>query len=331
MTTGAEAVENAVKIARSYTGRRGVVAFKGGYHGRTMMTLALTGKVVPYQAGFGPMPGEVYHASFPYLYHGITEEMAWTSLMDIFKADIEASATAAIIIEPVLGEGGFYVTPRSFMKRLREFCDQEGILLIADEVQSGFARTGKLFAMDHMDVEPDLMTIAKAMAGGFPISGVIGKSEIMDAPGPGGLGGTYGGSPLGCVAGLGVLKIIDGDQLCDRANAIGEAIKSRLTTLQTEGVNVIGDIRGLGAMVAVELVKDGDPSQPDSHLTGKIVSESAKRGLMLLSCGIRGNVIRFLPALTASDAIVEEGLDILADVIRKFSGSPGNSASVAAE
>lgn len=331
VTTGAEAVENAVKIARSYTGRRGVVAFKGGYHGRTMMTLALTGKVVPYQAGFGPMPGEVYHASFPYLYHGITEEMAWTSLMDIFKADIEASATAAIIIEPVLGEGGFYVTPRSFMKRLREFCDQEGILLIADEVQSGFARTGKLFAMDHMDVEPDLMTIAKAMAGGFPISGVIGKSQIMDAPGPGGLGGTYGGSPLGCVAGLEVLKIIDGDQLCDRANAIGEAIKSRLTTLQTEGVNAIGDIRGLGAMVAVELVKDGDPSQPDSDLTGKIVSESAKRGLMLLSCGIRGNVIRFLPALTVSDAIVEEGLDILADVIRKFSGSPGNSASVAAE
>lgn len=331
VTTGAEAVENAVKIARSYTGRRGVVAFKGGYHGRTMMTLALTGKVMPYQAGFGPMPGEVYHASFPYLYHGITEEMAWASLMDIFKADIEASATAAIIIEPVLGEGGFYVTPRSFMKRLRKFCDQEGILLIADEVQSGFARTGKLFAMDHMDVEPDLMTIAKAMAGGFPISGVIGKSEIMDAPGPGGLGGTYGGSPLGCVAGLEVLKIIDGDQLCDRANAIGEAIKSRLTTLQTEGVNSIGDIRGLGAMVAVELVKDGDPSQPDSDLTGKIVSESAKRGLMLLSCGIRGNVIRFLPALTASDAIVEEGLDILTDVIRKFSGSPGNTASVAAE
>lgn len=316
VTTGAEAVENAVKIARSHTGRRGVVAFKGGYHGRTLMTLALTGKVLPYQASFGPMPGEVFHASFPYLYHGITEEMAWTSLMDIFNTDIEAAATAAIIIEPVLGEGGFYPTPPSFMKRLRAFCDETGILLIADEVQSGFARTGKLFAMEHYGVEPDLMTVAKAMAGGFPISGIIGKADIMDAPGPGGLGGTYGGSPLGCVAGLEVLNIIESDDLCARANAIGALIKDRLFEAQSEGLSCIGDIHGLGAMMALELVKDGNANLPDPALTKAVVAESAKRGLMLLSCGIRGNVIRFLPALTASNEIVSEGMDVLVSVLQ---------------
>ena len=319
VTSGAEAVENAVKIARSHTGRRGVVAFKGGYHGRTLMTLALTGKVQPYQASFGPMPGEVYHASFPYLYHGITEDMAWTSLMDIFKVDIEASATAAIIIEPVLGEGGFYPTPPAFMKRLREFCDETGILLIADEVQSGFARTGKLFAMEHYGVEPDLMTVAKAMAGGFPISGVIGKAEIMDAPGPGGLGGTYGGSPLGCVAGLEVLKIIDSDDLCGRANQIGGLIKERLLQAQADGLTCIGDVHGLGAMMAMELVKDGNRDEPDPDLTKQIVGVAQKEGLLLLSCGIRGNTVRFLPALTASDEIIEEGMDILLKVLTSLS------------
>ncbi len=327
VTTGAEAVENAVKIARSHTGRRGVIAFKGGYHGRTLMTLALTGKVQPYKASFGPMPGEVYHASFPYLYHGITEDMAWASLMDIFKADIEPSATAAIIIEPVLGEGGFYVTPPSFMKRLRTLCDEHGILLIADEVQSGFARTGKVFAMSHMGVEPDLMTVAKAMAGGFPISGVIGKAEIMDAPGPGGLGGTYGGSPLGCVAGLEVLKIIESDNLCARADAIGDQIKDRLNTAQTNGMSFIGDVRGLGAMIALEIVKNGDAASPDPERTKAIVAEAAKRGLMLLSCGIRGNVVRFLPALTASDAIIQEGLDILLSVLSDFHAADEEKAA----
>lgn len=317
VTTGAEAVENAVKIARAYTGRRGVVAFRGGYHGRTLMTLALTGKVFPYKAKFGPMPTEIYHAQFPVGYHGVSEELAWDSFLGIFAADLEPAQTAAVILEPVLGEGGFYVTPPGFMRRLRDFCDTYGILLIADEVQSGFARTGRMFAMEHMGVEPDLMTVAKAMAGGFPISGVIGKAEIMDAPDPGGLGGTYGGSPLGCVAGLEVLRIIEEDRLCDRANAIGEQIRSRLMAARDAGQSCIGDVRGLGAMIAMELVKDGDPDLPQPSLAKAIVSEAAKDGLILLSCGIRGNVIRFLPALTASDAIVAEGLDILMKVIER--------------
>lgn len=317
VTTGAEAVENAVKIARAYTGRRGVVAFRGGYHGRTLMTLALTGKVFPYKAKFGPMPTDIYHAQFPIDYHGVSEELAWDSFLGIFAADLEPAQTAAVILEPVLGEGGFYITPASFMRRLRDFCDTYGILLIADEVQSGFARTGKMFAMEHMGVEPDLMTVAKAMAGGFPISGVIGKAEIMDAPDPGGLGGTYGGSPLGCVAGLEVLRIIEEDKLCDRANAIGAQIKSCLIAAREAGQSCIGDVRGLGAMIAMELVKDGNPDLPLPALTKVIVAEAAKDGLILLSCGIRGNVIRFLPALTASDDIIAEGLDILMKVIER--------------
>ena len=318
VTTGAEAVENAVKIARSHTGRRGVIAFQGGYHGRTFMALALTGKVVPYKASFGPMPGEVYHTRFPIPYHGFSEDDAWEALMGVFAADIEPSATAAIIIEPVLGEGGFYVTPPSFMQRLRGFCDDHGIMLIADEVQSGFARTGKMFASDHMGVEPDLITVAKAMAGGFPIAGVIGKAEIMDAPGPGGLGGTYGGSPLGCVAGLEVLKIIESDNLCARADAIGSQIKARLEGARGSGFDFVGDVRGLGAMIALEVVANGDPNRPDPAFTKLIVQRAAEKGLILLSCGLRGNVVRFLPALTASDALVSEGLDILMDVFQSL-------------
>jgi len=321
VTTGAEAVENAVKIARAYTGRRGVVAFRGGYHGRTLLTMALTGKVYPYKAKFGPMPTEIYHAEFPISYHGVDEERAWDSFLGIFAADLEPTQTAAVILEPVLGEGGFYVTPPSFMRRLRDFCDAHGILLIADEIQSGFARTGKMFAMEHMGVEPDLMTIAKAMAGGFPISGVIGKAEIMDAPDPGGLGGTYGGSPLGCIAGLEVLKIIEEDRLCERAVVIGEQIKTRLIAARDSGLSCIGEVRGLGAMVAMEIVLNGDPDHPQPALTKEIVSEAARDGLILLSCGIRGNVIRFLPALTASNEIIEEGLDVLVKVISRKASS----------
>ena len=319
VTTGAEAIENAVKIARAYTGRRGVVTFTGGYHGRTMMTLAMTKKVFPYKAGFGPMPSEIHHAAFPFEYHGITQDVAWKSLMDVFFSDIEVSATAAIVLEPVLGEGGFYVTPTPFMQKLRKFCDENGILLIIDEIQTGFARTGKMFAIEHMDVAPDLMTVAKAMAGGFPIAGVIGKAEIMDAPAPGGLGGTYGGSPLACVAGLEVLKIIREENLCHRAVGIGEQIKSHLKEGQQSGMRCIGDIRGLGAMVAVEFVKDGNVDEPLPDLTREIVVEAAEEGLMLLSCGIRGNVIRFLPALTASDEIIEDGMKILMNILKRKS------------
>lgn len=320
-TTGAEALENAVKIARSATGRRGVITFQGGYHGRTLLTLAMTGKVMPYKASFGPMPSDVFHTRFPISYHGFDEAQAIAGLDALFASSIEPSAVAAIVLEPVLGEGGFYTASYAFFAALREICDRHGILLIADEVQAGFARTGRMFAMDWVneanDVRPDLMTIAKAMAGGFPISGVIGRAEIMDAPGPGGLGGTYGGSPLGCVAGLEVLRIIEEDDLCGRAVAIGEAIKARLRGLQQRGLGSIGDVRGPGAMVAMELVKDRDPNAPDPELTRAIVAEGAKEGLLMLSCGLHGNVVRFLPALTMSDETLGEALERLETVIER--------------
>jgi len=323
-TTGAEALENAVKIARVHTGRRGVVTFQGGYHGRTLLTLAMTGKVLPYKAKFGPMPTDIFHTRFPIPYHGFSDEQAVEGLKALFAASIEPSAVAAIVLEPVLGEGGFYNASYAFFKALRDICDEHGILLIADEVQSGFARTGRMFAMDWVreanHVRPDMMTIAKAMAGGFPISGVIGRADVMDAPDPGGLGGTYGGSPLGCVAGLEVLKIIESDKLCERAIAIGDRIKGRLRTMQQGGIGAIGDVRGPGAMIALELVKDHDPNKPDTDLTKAIVLEAAKEGLLLLSCGLRGNVVRFLPALTASDAIIDEALDRFETVIKRLVG-----------
>lgn len=321
-TTGAEALENAVKIARVATGRRGIITFQGGYHGRTLLTLAMTGKVLPYKAKFGPMPGDVFHTRFPIAYHGVSEADAVASLEAVFAASIEPSAVAAIVLEPVLGEGGFYTASYAFFRALREICDRHGILLIADEVQSGFARTGRMFAMDWVreatGVTPDLVTIAKAMAGGFPISGVMGKAEIMDAPDPGGLGGTYGGSPLGCVAGLEVLKIIADDDLCNRAVTIGNVIKSTLRALQQEGLSAIGDVRGAGAMVAMELVHDGDRQRPDPELTRAVVQEGAKAGLLLLSCGLRGNVVRFLPALTMSDALLAEAMERLAALLRRL-------------
>jgi 4-aminobutyrate aminotransferase/(S)-3-amino-2-methylpropionate transaminase len=319
-STGAEALENAVKIARAATGRGGVVTFQGGYHGRTLLTLAMTGKIQPYKTGFGPMPGEIFHTRFPIPYHQFDEDQAIEGLKALFASSIEPSAVAAIVLEPVLGEGGFYTATYKFFRALRDICDEHGILLVADEVQSGFARTGELFAMDWVakenGVRPDLMTIAKAMAGGFPISGVMGRAELMDVPAPGGLGGTYGGSPLGCVAGLEVLRIIEEDDLGGRAREIGSAIKDRLRALQAGGLGFIGDIRGPGAMVAMELVHDGDPNRPNPELTRRIVLESAEEGLLLLSCGMRGNVVRFLPALTIQDDLLQEGLDCLEKVLR---------------
>ena len=320
-TSGAEALENAVKIARAATGRHGVITFQGGYHGRTLLTLAMTGKVMPYKAKFGPMPSDIHHVRFPIPYHGFSDEDALAALNAVFASAIEPSAVAAIVLEPVLGEGGFYVASPYFLQALRKLCDAHGIMLVADEVQSGFARTGKIFATEYAEIEPDLMTIAKAMAGGFPISGVIGKADIMDAPDPGGLGGTYGGSPLGCVAGLEVLKIIESDHLCARANAIGAAIKARMQSLKAGGMEAIGDIRGPGAMVAIELVKGGNANAPDPDLTKAIVQEAAKEGLILLSCGLRSNVIRFLPALTAPDAIIVEALDILSGVMTRLTAA----------
>ncbi|MEI8592906.1 4-aminobutyrate--2-oxoglutarate transaminase [Photobacterium sp. Hal280] len=307
LTTGAEAVENAIKVARAHTKRSGVIAFKGGFHGRTNMTMGLTGKVAPYKAGFGPFPGEIYHAPYPNAFHGISIEDSLQAIDDLFACDIEPSRVAAIIFEPVQGEGGFYQAPPAFALALRELCDKHGILLIADEIQTGFARTGKMFATEYLGIEPDMMTMAKGIAGGFPISALVGKAEIMDAAGPGGLGGTYAGSPLGCAAGLEVLKIIDEEQLCEKALKIGEVMTSHFRSLQSD-FPVIGEVRNLGAMIAVEFV-DPQTGAPMADLTKSLVAQAREEGVILLSCGVKGNVIRFLPALTIEDEILAEGIE----------------------
>jgi len=312
LSTGAEAVENAVKIARAYTRRPGVIAFTGGYHGRTMMTLGLTGKVAPYKVGFGPFPGEVFHALYPNALHGVSVDDALHSVELLFKNDIEPERVAAFILEPVQGEGGFYVAPHDFVEGLRALADRHGILIIADEVQTGAGRTGTWFASEQWPVAPDLITTAKSMAGGFPISGVVGRAEVMDAPAPGGLGGTYAGSPIGCAAALAVLKVFDDEQLLARSRALGERLTAGLRRIAA-GEPAIGDVRGLGAMVAIELFEEGDTARPDAALTRKVVAEAARRGLILLSCGTYGNVIRVLVPLTASDLLVDEGLALLAD------------------
>jgi 4-aminobutyrate aminotransferase / (S)-3-amino-2-methylpropionate transaminase / 5-aminovalerate transaminase len=320
VTTGAEAVENSIKIARAHTGRSAVIAFGGGFHGRTFMAMALTGKVAPYKAGFGPMPADVFHAPFPVPYHGVSVQHSLEALERIFKYDVEPARVAAIIVEPVQGEGGFYVAPTEFLQALRRLCDQHGIVLVIDEIQSGFARTGRMFAVEHAGIEPDLVTLAKSLAGGFPLAAVVGKASIMDAPGPGGLGGTYAGSPIACAAGLAVLEVIEAEGLCARANAIGTAMTARLRALQKE-IPAIGEVRGLGAMIAMELVRDGDAHSPDADLTKALVKRSAEKGLVILSCGLYGNVIRFLVPLTASDEIVREGLEIVADSLRELTGA----------
>jgi 4-aminobutyrate aminotransferase/(S)-3-amino-2-methylpropionate transaminase len=310
LTTGAEAVENAIKIARFATGRPGVIAFSGAFHGRTMMGMALTGKVAPYKLGFGPFPADIYHAPFPIPYHGVGVADALKALDSLFRSEIDPARVAAMIIEPVLGEGGFYIAPPEFLQALRRLCDEHGILFIADEIQTGFARTGRMFAIEHAGVEPDMVTLAKGLAGGFPLSAVTGKARLMDMPNPGGLGGTYAGSPLACAAGLAVIAIIQEEKLCERADAIGAQLQQRLRGM-AQKLKVIGEIRGVGAMVSMELVKNGNPAEPEADLTKALVQEAAKRGLVILPCGVRGNVIRFLVPLTASNAIIAEGMDIL--------------------
>jgi 4-aminobutyrate aminotransferase / (S)-3-amino-2-methylpropionate transaminase / 5-aminovalerate transaminase len=311
LTTGAEAVENAVKVARAYTKRSAVIAFGGGFHGRTMMGMALTGKVAPYKAGFGPFPAEVFHAKFPNPLHGVTEDDAIASVEALFKYDVEAARVAAIILEPVQGEGGFYAASPAFAQRLRALCDQHGILLIADEVQTGAGRTGTWLACEQWGVAPDVITMAKSLAGGMPLSAVIGKAEIMDAAAVGGLGGTYAGNPLACASALAVIDTFEKENLLERSRAVGARLTSRLKALQAQH-NCIADVRGLGAMVAIELCKNGDPHQPDADLTKRMVAEAQKRGLILLSCGVYANVIRVLVPLVASDALLDEGLDIMA-------------------
>jgi 4-aminobutyrate aminotransferase/(S)-3-amino-2-methylpropionate transaminase len=311
LTTGSEAVENAIKISRAHTGRSGVICFGGGYHGRTLLTLAMTGKVAPYKTGFGPFPSEIFHATFPNALHGVTVDDSIASIEAIFKNDIEAKRVAAIILEPVQGEGGFQVAPKELLQRLRALCDTHGILLICDEVQTGAGRTGTWFAVEQSGVAPDLITMAKSMAGGFPISAVVGRAEVMDAAGPGGLGGTYAGSPIACAAALAVLDIFEKENLLQRSVDVGVRLTAGLKAIATKH-SCIGDVRGLGAMVAMELFKNNDIKQPDADLAKRISAEATKRGLILLTCGTYGNVIRVLVPLTASDAILDEGLAIIA-------------------
>lgn len=320
LTTGAEAIENAVKIARYHTKRSAVIAFSGGFHGRTYLGSSLTGKVQPYKAGFGPMMPEIYHVPFPMTYHGVSVQDSLEALYGLFKADVDPARVAAIVIEPVLGEGGFYQAPVELLRKLRGLCDQHGILLIVDEIQTGFGRTGRMFAVEYSGIEPDLMTIAKSVSGGIPLSAVIGKAEIMDSPLPGGLGGTFAGSPLACVAGLAVLDVIEEEQLIQRANHIGKFMTSRLSGLQVRFPS-IGEVRALGAMVAIELVKNCSADQPDAELTRQLVQAAARKGLILLSCGIYANVIRFLAPLTIPDALLKEGFNLFEQALQEVAGS----------
>jgi len=308
-STGAEAVENAVKIARAYTKRPGVITFGGGFHGRTYMTMALTGKVAPYKIGFGPFPGSIFHAQFPNALHGVSTAEALKSLDRIFKADIAPDQVAAILLEPIQGEGGFNVAPDDFMQALRKLCDTHGILLITDEVQSGFARTGKLFAVEHFSVKPDLITMAKSLAGGLPLSAVAGRAEVMDAPAPGGLGGTYAGNPLAVAAAHAVLDVIEEEDLCERANHLGKHLVEVLTKAKAD-CPFIADIRAQGSMVAVEF-NDPKTGEPSAEFTKQVQDNALAAGLLLLSCGVYGNVIRFLYPLTIPEVQFRKALDII--------------------
>jgi 4-aminobutyrate aminotransferase/(S)-3-amino-2-methylpropionate transaminase len=312
--SGAEAVENAVKVARAYTGRPGVIAFSGSFHGRTLLALALTGKVHPYKAGFGPFPADVHHAPYPYPYRGVSTADAMAGIERIFKDDIEPDRVAAIVVEPVLGEGGYIPAPFDFIRELRELCDRHGIVMVADEIQTGFGRTGRWFAVEHAGIEPDLMTMAKSLGGGFPISALTGKAEIMDAPGPGGLGGTYGASPIACAAALAVIDVIEEEGLLERAEAIGGHVVKTIEGLG-EIEPCVGEVRGLGAMVGIEVVKDPRTREPDPDRTKSITHAALEAGLVVLSCGAFGNVLRVMVPLTASDELIDEGLEVLGAAI----------------
>jgi len=308
-STGAEAIENAVKIARAHTRRAGVIAFGGAFHGRSLFAVALTGKVQPYKAGFGPFPPEIYHAPFPC--HCASLDETKKAVAHLFKADIEASRVAAIVFEPVQGEGGFNVIQPEAVRWLRELCDEHGIVLVADEVQTGFGRTGRLYAMEHYGVVPDLIVSAKSLAAGLPLSAVTGRAEIMDAPAPGGLGGTYAGNPLAIAAAHAVIDIMVDEQLPARGARLGDALKSRLEALRRR-VPQIHDVRGLGAMVAVEFRQPGSGG-PDADFTKRVQAHALQRGLILLSCGVDANVLRFLFPLSIQEAVFDEALAILDD------------------
>lgn len=314
MSTGAEAVENAIKLARAYTNRSALIAFNGAFHGRTMYSLALTGKVDPYKTGFGPMAPEVYHAPYPSDVHGISVDDAIGGVEKLFKNDVDPRRVAAIFVEPVQGEGGYLPAPAEFLLRLRELCDQYGILMIADEIQTGVARTGKMFAVEHSGVVPDLITMAKGLGGGMPISAVVGRADVMDHCNPGALGSTYAGHPLACAAALAVLDVVEDEKLCERSLAIGEFLRTAFVKMAAN-YSCIGDVRGLGAMTAVEFFHGGDLSRPAPEIANALKTEAAKRGLLLLTCGTNGNVLRVMVPLTISNALLDEGLGIIASVL----------------
>jgi 4-aminobutyrate aminotransferase / (S)-3-amino-2-methylpropionate transaminase / 5-aminovalerate transaminase len=305
--SGAEAVENAVKFARAYTKRPAVIAFEGGFHGRTMLAMTLTSKTHPYKAGLGPFAPEVYRVPFPNTYRGIDARAALAALEAAFSTQVARETVAAIILEPVQGEGGFVVPPAEFVQGVREICDREGIVMIADEVQSGYGRTGKMFAIEHFGVEPDLITVAKSIAAGLPLSGVLGKAAIMDAPGDGAVGGTYVGNPVAQAAALAVLDVFEDEGLVERAERIGETVRGRMTAWQ-ERFPQIGDVRGLGAMLALELVRDPATKEPAPELASRVAEEAAKRGLLLLKAGVHANCIRVLCPLVITDAELDEAL-----------------------
>lgn len=312
ITTGAEAVENAVKVARVATGRSAVIAFAGAFHGRTMLGLALTGKVIPYKRGFGPFPADIYHAPFPNQLRGITVEQSLAALEQLLAVDVDPARVAAFIVEPVQGEGGFLPAPPAFLQALRAMADKHGILLIADEIQSGMARTGRMFAIEHSDVKADLVVMAKGLAGGMPLSAVVGRAELLDAAQPGGFGGTYAGNPLAVASANAVLDVIEEEGLVERAAWIGQVLTDRLSAYASrQGLNRIGEVRGLGAMVALEFVTDRQSLTPDPALATAVMNEAEARGLITLTCGTSFNVIRLLPPLTIPEDQLDEALDIL--------------------
>jgi 4-aminobutyrate aminotransferase/4-aminobutyrate aminotransferase/(S)-3-amino-2-methylpropionate transaminase len=312
VNTGAEAVENAVKVARVATKRSGIIAFGGGFHGRSMFAMALTGKVEPYKTGFGPFPGEIYHVPYPDALHGVSEADSIAAIERLFKWDIEPARVAAIIIEPVQGEGGYIPAPPNFLKQLRTLCDRHGILLIVDEVQTGAGRCGKMFATEHYGVEPDIVTMAKGLGGGMTVAAVVGKAEVMDAAAPGGFGSTYAGHPVAVASALAVLDVIAEEKLCERSMALGETMRARFTKMQ-KSIPQIADVRGLGAMTAIEFARDGEPA---ADIANNLKAEAAQRGLLLLTCGSYGNVMRIMVPLTIPDAVLAEGLDILEAALR---------------
>ena len=310
VNSGAEAIENAVKIARAATGRPAVISFRGGFHGRTLLALSLTGSVQPYKQDFGPYATEVYQTPFPYAYRGWTTEAAIADLENLLESEVSPKRVAAIVIEPVLGEGGFVPAPLDFIRKLRELCDRHGILLIVDEIQTGFGRTGKFFAIEHSGMQPDLITVAKSLAAGFPLSGVIGRAEVMDAPDPGGLGGTYGGNPVACAAGLAVMDIMRDEKLPQRAARIGSVVEERMQSWAKDH-ELIGDVRVVGAMAGMELVRDRKTKEAADKETAKVLATAREKGLIILRCGMHHNVVRTLMPLTIPDDQLEQGLDIL--------------------